>query len=535
MRALALALLLSGGPGDPIDKAIDSKAGGPLAPRAGDAEFLRRATLDLAGTIPSADEARKFLTDADPGKREKLIDRLLTTPDYARRMGDAFTVMFLERRPGARIPDRQWDEFVRKLFGENVPWDEIVRRILVSDGREPETRPAMKFLADASGGDAHRMTQDVSRLFLGKNILCAQCHDHPSVGEWKQAEYMGLYAYLNQSKVYEDGKTKQAVMVEGVATQKVEFSSVFSPAKKNSTGPRLAGGEEVEIPAFEKGKEFETPPVKGGHPGVPMFRPRERLAADLTAPGNRQFARSAVNRLWFLLLGRGLIHPLDLDHKGNAPSHPELLEALTDDFVGSKFDIKRLLRKIALSEVYQRSSVLPGGAVPPASYRVARLRALSAEQMAWSLMRATGVEERILAAKVPEKSAFTMKDYLNGKLKEPPSNLPDVLRFFAETFGNAPGDPEVEFQPSMTHALFLMNERMVLGWLEPGEGNLVARLEKLGDPADELYLSVLTRMPDPEERAEVAAHLVKNKARRAEALGELAWALMASAEFRLNH
>ena len=519
-----------------IDRALAAKAGGPAAARTPDAEFLRRIWIDLAGTIPTSDQARAFLDDKDPAKREKLVDRLLASPDFARRMEQAVTVMFLERRGGQNVADAQWSEYLRKAFAANEPWEKIVRTMLGVDGREAETRPAMKFLADGAGADQHRMTNDVSRLLLGRNLLCAQCHDHPLIREYKQSEYMGLFAYLSQTKVQPDPKSKKPIMVESAAKGKSEYSSVFSPGKKNQTGPRLIGQEEVEIPTFEKGKEYEVAPTKD-NPGVPKFRPRELLAEALVT--HARFSRNSVNRFWFLLMGRGLIHPLDLDHAGNPPSHPELLDALEKDFRETGYDVRRLVRKIVLTEAYQRSSRAAEGAVPPpSSYRVALMRPLSAEQLAWALMRATGTLESIIGAPIPEASKFNLKNYLNGK-GEGPTNLHDVLKFFADIFGNAPGDPEVDFQPSMTHALFLMNERLVLDWLKPRAGNLVERLSKLEAPeavADELYLSVLTRRPLPEERAEVAAYLAKGgKDRRGAALGELAWALLASAEFRLNH
>ena len=539
IRSLAILLLLTP-EANPIDREIGARSNGPLAGPATDAEFLRRASLDLAGLLPTVAEARAFLDDKDAAKREKLVDRLLASPDYARRMEQAFTVMFLERRSGTLVPDAQWRDFLQKSFAANEPWNEVVRKILLADGRDAGTRAGMKFMADEGKVDPHRLTTDIGRLFLGKNFLCAQCHDHPSIGEYKQADFMGLYAYLSQSKIHQDPKTKQSLLIETPATGESEFISVFKPGIKNTTGPRLPGGKEVEVPTFEKGKEYETPPEKGGAPGVPKFRPRELLARDLPSADNRQFARNAANRFWFLLMGRGIIHPLDLDHKGNPPSHPALLETLTDEFVAGGFDVKKLLRRIALSESYARSGLLPAGVsekkIPPQSFRVAIPKPLSAEQMAYALMQATGNLDRITKATGGAK--FTTKDYLNGKIKEPPANLTDVMRFFTEIFGGSSGEPEIDFQPSTTHALFLMNERLVLQWLVAKEGNLIDRLSKIADAGgatEELYLSVLTRLPDAGERADAAAYLAKNASRRTEALGELAWALLASAEFRLNH
>ena len=164
---------------------------------------------------------------------------------------------------------------------------------------------------------------------------------------------------------------------------------------------------------------------------------------DLTAADHRRFVRSSVNRFWFLMMGRGLVHPLDLMHAKNPPSHPELLDQLADDFVAHKFDVKYLLRQIALSDAYQRSSVLPEGVDPksvkPESYRAANPRGLSAEQLAWSLMRATGNLERIIAQPRPKDSKFTYKDYVNGKFP-PPGNLPDVMNIFVASFGSPAGN-----------------------------------------------------------------------------------------------
>ena len=537
-RLICIWVFVIGAAGsDPIDREIAGSAGGPLAGRSSDAEFFRRIQLDLTGIIPTAEEARRFLADPDPDRRVKLADRLLASPEYARRMADAFTVTLLERRAGKTIPDPAWKAYLEKSFAEDNPWDRLIREILLVDGLDPATRPAIKFWSVAGRNDANVVTRDVGRLFLGMDLTCAQCHNHPSVKAWKQADYMGIYASLKQSSVKTHPKTKDPLLADGVMKAKVEFQSVFKPGIKKSTGPRVPGGEEIEVPPFEKGKEFETPP-RDGLPGVPKFRPRMMLGKALASPENPRFARSAVNRFWFLLMGRGLIEPLDFDHPKNPPTHPALLDRLAKDFAADGFRVKRLVRRIVLTESYQRSGLLPEGAdAAPERYRAAIPKPLSPEQLCWSLLRATGNLDRFLAAPVPKDSKFNLKDYVNNRIPTP-DNMRDVLHLFTAVFGSPPGAPEVQFQPSSGQALFFKHEKLILGWLKPHPGNLVDRLGKIDDAgavAEELYLSVLSRTPIGEERAEVEAYIKKHGARRAEALADLAWVLLASAEFRLNH
>jgi hypothetical protein len=498
-----------------IDAAINAKAGGAVAPAASDAEFLRRAHLDLIGLIPTADEARKFFADADPAKRAKLIDALLARPEYGRRMQAALTAMLLERRTDTVVPEVDWEKYLTDSFNANKPWHTLVRELLFADD-DPQLAPAKKFFA-VSGrqSNPNQMAQDVSRILLGRDMMCAQCHDHPTVADFKQADFYGLFSYLQES-------AEQA---------KSDFESVFVPGKK-STFPRLPGGAEVMIPTIAKEQTEE----------LKAWRPRLLLARDLPTPANVLFQRNSVNRLWYLMMGRGLVHPLDMHHADNPPSHPELLELLAADFAAHQFDVKYLLREIALSQAYQRSSLLPEGVAeadaPPQSYRVANFKPLSPELMAWNVMQASGNLAAMLAAPAPEKSTFTYNDYLNGRIQQPPTNLRDAMTLFIGVFGNPPGEPEVEVNPAMGHALFLMNEALVLRWLQPAGGNLVERLSGMTDNAalaDELYLSVLTRTASDEEKAEVASYLEKFASRRPQALGDLVWALVCSAEFRANH
>jgi hypothetical protein len=519
-----------------IDYLIASEAGGPLAGRCDDAEFLRRACLDFSGQIPSVDVVRAFLADQSVGKRMVLIDTLLAGDAFAAHWTDRLSVMLLERENLGVVTDDDWRKFLHRSLQGNPCWDVLVHAMITGSGKG-EARPAMKFLG---GGDHHRMTEDIARLFLGMDLKCARCHDHPSVDDWKQAHYWGLFAYLNQTKLSNPHAVdKNVYFVESLATEKIEFESVFGN-EKETTGPKLPDADEVAIPQFEKGQEFEHPPANG-LPAVPKFRPRERLANDLTEKTNARFARNGVNRIWFLLMGRGLSHPLDQVHSENPPSNPALMDLLVNEFVAHAFDLKWLLREIALSESYQRSGRLPDGvkSVEPSSYRVALHKGLTPEQLLDAILRATGNLAQVEAFKaVPEAEKFDRRGYFSGTHQELPQSLDNIRAIFVETFGQPAGVAEVDFAPGLNKSLFLMNDRLILHWLQPRDGNLVAQLGQAITAeaiAEELYLSVLSRFPDEAEQLEVAEYLQAQEARRDAALGDLVWALLTSAEFRLNH
>jgi hypothetical protein len=519
-----------------IDGLIREKAmGHSFSGACDDATFLRRVTLDLTGNIPTAGEVLIFLKDQSPNKRKELIDRLIASDLFAGHWMERLSVMLLERLDQGKVTQTEWGHFLKQTLREKPLWDVMVRQMIKANGQGP-VRPAMKFLGTA---DHHAMTENVSRLLLGMDLTCAKCHDHPSVKEWKQAHYWGLFAYLNQTRQATRKKEDKVYLVEGLASKKVEFESVFDLEKMN-TGPRLPNGEEVEIPKFEKGKEYEKP-AEDGLPAVPRFRPREQLAEDLTSGKNSGFVRNSVNRIWFLLMGRGLSHPLDQMHGKNPPSHPKLLELLAHEFVSHDFNLKWLLREIMLSETYQRSSRLPDGVnkVEPDSYRVTSPKGLTPEQLLRSLMRATGNTGQVQSLKVdPKAEKFDRKGYFTGSNTKLPPSLEEMEAIFIQTFGQPPGEAEVDFSPGINKSLFLMNDRLIQHWLKPLGNNLVARLGKL-EPTDAvargMYLSVLSRLPEEEEETWVNAYLEKNEQRRTNALGDLAWALLNSAEFMFNH
>jgi hypothetical protein len=534
VRALvAFAVVQAGShPAEPLHVQIDrliaaGQAGHEkqVAPLASDGEFLRRVTLDLTGTVPTAAEAQALLADRDPKKREKLIDRLLASPGYARRMSQVFDVLLNERRADSKVPRAAWEDYLRAAFAENRPYDAFARELLAADGVDPKARPAAKFYLERNF-EPNLVTRDIARVFLGRNMQCAQCHDHPHIDGYKQADYFGILAFLNRSFLFPNANAATAVIAEK-ADGEVNFVSVFDKAKKQSTTlPRVLGGKPVAEPKLEKGKEYKVAPAKDKRP-VPAYSRRAQLAKAVTSPDNPAFARTAANRLWALMLGRGIVHPVELDHAGNPPSHPELLDLLTKQFATHKYDVKWLLREIALSRTYQRSSEVPGGVSDPPEdrYLVAALKPLTPEQFAFAMSEATGqteLDRKALGAKVTP----TALD----------ARAAGVVNSFRRTFGAHEGEHEDGSILTLDQTLFLKNGATVRGLTQPKAGNLAARLAKQPDDqaADELFLAVLTRRPTAEERADVAA-AVKGAANRPAAFGELVWALVASAEFRFNH
>ena len=225
----------------------------PAAP-ATDAELLRRTWLDLAGMIPTPGETRAFLDDPSPYKRQALVDRLLESPAYARRMQQVFDVMLMERRPDVYVPSAPWREFLHQAFTENRPYDVLVRQILAADGTDPATRPAARFLLDREA-DPNIVTRDVGRLFLGRDMTCCQCHDHPLIDDYKQQHYYGLYAYLGRTVLAggkeADGSIKpgSVAMLGEKAEGEVTFSSVFKKKIVHKTGPRVLEGRPPAEPA----------------------------------------------------------------------------------------------------------------------------------------------------------------------------------------------------------------------------------------------------------------------------------------------
>jgi hypothetical protein len=506
---------------------------------ADDAAFARRVYLDLAGVIPSVDQARQFLANESPNKRVELVDRILESPQHARRMQYVFDTMLMERRGDKHIKSKAWRDYLRQSFSQNKPWDQLASEILTADGAEKETRAAAKFLLDREM-KIDEMTRDLGRIFLGRDLQCAQCHDHPTVDDYLQLHYHGLSAFLSRSYLFNDPKSKESSIGEK-ADGTVSFTSVFTD-ESGETAPRLLELPPIEDPPVAK-EPYKVKPEKKAR-SIPVYSRRLQLATAMTDSSNTAFRMNIVNRLWAMLMGRGIVEPLDMWHAGNPPSHPALLELLAEAMLEHDYDMRFLLREIALSKSYQRGSGYRAGGEDVATdrFHVAILKPLSPEQLSWSMMEATGLSAQTLDSL---KAKHLKADAKNGaKQVDDPlwqeESLHDALRsnvdMFVELFGVV-GVQTSQFNASADQALFVRNAAVLQTWLQPSGNRLTARLKTLETQQliDEFYFSVFSRPPTAQELEQLSRFLEDNSDNLESAIGQLVWAGLSSAEFRLNH
>ena len=522
-----------------IDRLIEASADGVVAEQATDFEFLRRLFLDLAGEIPAPSDVAEFIENSATNKRTVMIDRLLQDDRYPRRMAELFNVMLMERRG----TDPAWNRFLVDSFKTNRHWDSMVKTIIEPDLADESEQGAGYFLTKRlekygqNPTDYPGLASDIGRLFMGVDLACAQCHDHLFVDDYSQADFQGLYAFVSNTFIRSD--TEFPAIGQKVMKKPLEFQSVFEE-EMFTTGPRIPGGAELAVPEYDNEKEFAVPPdPQSKAPGVPAFNPLHYLATTLPTADNQRFQSNLVNRLWASMMGTGLVWPLDLHHSDNPATHPELLSLMASEFAQHDFDIKWLIRELALTKVYQRSSILQSPTdsvqIAEAEYRVSRERALSPEQLMWSILKATGAKSRypIELDDDPE---------LENTL---PTTLDQVQEHFIASFANPPREPEVEFAPSVRGSLFLLNSELVQSWVNDAGKNSAERVFKISDTKAlkvtdntevirSLYITVLSRPPTSVEQKNMREFLM-SQPNRPEAISQLVWALLSCNEFLINH
>lgn len=485
-----------------------------------DRAFARRVYLDLAGRIPIPSEVEAFLADPAADRRTKLVDRLLTSPDYAQRMRDVFDVVFIgrkqegQRRRRSPLPEGlrgEWLAYLERSFAENRPWDRMVRDMLLSRPETPAEKGAVWFLF--SRQDKYQdIAEAISPSVFGVQIQCAQCHDHPLAAEIKQSHYWGLVAFFNRGKnrITMQGPRVAESAIGGFANF-ANLSGESQPAELTFLGaPKIDEARPPDGVKEQDAPDLYEPKLDGApadEPPVPRFSRRARFVEQVLR-GNRLVARAAVNRFWALLMGRGLVHPVDKMDSQHPASHPELLDYLARDFEASGFDVRRLVRSLVLSRPYQLDSRPVPGAQPEL-FAYGLEKPLTAESLHRSLLvAATGKTE----AGSPELRAELIETF------------PDVF-------------PE-ENLSSLPQSMFLTNSPLFQQLVRPGGGNTAERLAAIADPAQrvrEAFRIAYAREPAPDELRETVAYLHARQDRPQQATSQLWWALLAGAEFRFNH
>jgi hypothetical protein len=494
--------------GNLIDKAVARKLNElNVKPSAivDDATFLRRVSLDLIGIQPKPDEVSAFLVDKDPNKRAKLVDALLQRPEFidwwSLKWGDLLQVSRNRLSEPALYAFREW---IRAAVAENKPLDEFVREILTGRGSFDSNPTSAYFVVSKDPDDT---LQRATQVFCGVRMLCAKCHPHP-FENWIQADYYGLHSFFNQVTTKNDPRLTG---VKNAKTVTLNLAAGYSrnPRSGQLQPPRFLGGEEPEIPSTGDRREI--------------------YAKWLTTAENPFFARSMANRVWSYFFHRGIIDPVDDLRTTNPPINPQLLDALTQDFVAHKFDVRHLMRRIVTSETYQRSSVAnETNAHDDMNFSRAIPRRLPAEALLDSLVQATGVPERFGGA----PAGFTA------------AQLPDanVTSEFLSLFGKPKRmeacECERDDSSNMLQALHFINGKSILSRITAPNGRVSALLkEKLTDSQliEKLYMWTLCRPPSKQELELGVRFFTAYGDKRTDAAQDLTWALLNSRDFMLSH
>lgn len=473
------------------------RLGIPPSDLADDATFLRRAYLDVIGTLPTAKEARDFLADTDPKKRAKLIDKLLERPEYADYWSQKWAdLLRVDRDVLGANGSVAFTRWLRQQFADNRPYDQFVRDILTAEGKITSTGPAGLYKALDK---PEVMSRSFSQLFLGVRIECAQCHHHPS-DRWGQDDYFALAGF---------------------------FTGVSKKGNPGSEAVVSSGGGDLKHPRTDQPIPTR---VLGGPATVIADRTDRRvvLANWMTAADNPFFARAIVNRVWAHYFGRGLVEPIDDLRLTNPAGNEPLLAALAQHFVQSKYDLKTLARTILNSRVYQLGPAAQANADDEQNFSHARSRTLPAEVLLDAICLTTGV---------PEKFNGTPDGTRAIQLWD--NRMPSYfLQLFGRPARTSVCECERSTEPSIAQALHLMNAEEIETKIRSRKGTA----RKLADSdltptaiVEELYLSTHARFPTKKEQAALLELFDGKEAiTRREAVQDALWTVLNTKDFLYN-
>ena len=530
----------------------------------GDAEFLRRVTLDVIGTLPEPDEVRAFLADPAPDKRHRKIDALLAHPMHAALWatrlsditGNNLDVMEDPPELGTKRA-KMWHDWFRKRIAENIPYDRIVRGVLTATSRDGAgiddwvrreialsqalqkgyqtdyaERPGLELfwrrLANNDFFPLEQMAELTAAAFLGVRLECAQCHKHP-YDRWTQADYR---AFAN---VFAQTKFGSSPEVTAELARRLEERRKLPPEEAGPPLPRL---REVYVANHPLRR---LPRPGGGDPPPPRALggpelnyegdARVQLCDWLVRPDNPFFARSFVNRVWAHYFGVGLVNPVDGFSAANPPANEELLDTLASDFAEHGYDIRRLERMILTSRTYQlsaRSNATNAG--DRTNFSRAYPRRLMAEVVVDVLNAALGVTEDFGEGVPPGARAIEIAP---NRVRN--AHLANVFRIFGRPARTLSCDCERSQEPAVPQTLFLMSDPALLEKMSQGRlAKLLAADKTNAEVVEELFLATLSRLPDEHEKA-AALEQVERAPDRAKALADVVWALINTREFILNH
>jgi hypothetical protein len=496
-----------------IDRHIEEawkKANVKPAKIASDEEFLRRAFLDLLGRIPTVQEALAFLSTRETDKRAKLITYLLDHPDYPKNFATLWTVLLIGRGNQGQMVDRAaLTGWLRKQFANDRPWNEMVQELVSSTGSNKENGAVNYVLAHLEF-DAVPLTSRTTRLFLGQQIQCTQCHDHPS-NEWKQIDFWGINAFFKGMRA-ENVRKADATGLDAYDHTELTDEPVDSYVRFD----RRNGLVGITFPRFLDGRKISQ--------GTDVIR-RAELGKLIADPNNEALGKAFVNRMWAHFLGRGFVNPVDDFGSHNPPSHPELLDHLSQQFKDSGYKVKELCRWIMSSHAYQLSSIqLKPGTKEESLFSQMQLKPMTPEQLFDSLLTATNAHR--------------------AGAGDPDHRKRDAwLRQFLFTFANDETEESTNFQGTIPQALMMMNGELMNEALSGKAGSFLCDVIQQssrrsrspdGFMVSSIYLAALSRHPTSKELAQ-AREYFEHYPDSLQVLQDLFWALLNSNEFVLIH
>lgn len=489
---------------------------------ADNSEWVRRVYLDLIGRIPTVPEVEAFQADSSTDKRRKLVDSLLDGGDYARNFAGVWSNLLIGRHPQQRVNRPAFEKFLRMSFAANRPWNTMVAEIVSADGRTDQNGAA-NFLVAHLNNQAVPATAITARAFLGIQVQCAQCHNNP-LNDMKQATFWELNSLFKQTDSIErwvrDPRTGRTDYAFTELVSKTDGGPIYYETQN--------GLMKVAYPRFE-GQDIDAGPETNR---------RSELARIMTEGEQPQLAAAFINRLWAHFLGAGFSNPIDDMGSHNPPSHPEVLDRLSKEFIASGYDVKHLIRLICASAPYQLSSHPTAtstdddpatGEVP--TFARAYLKPMTAEQLYDSLVTATRAHEsRVSDWEAAEEQRQKWMDQ------------------FVVSLENDENDEQDTLSGTYAQALMLMNGDLIERALDlsPGTflGELIRDKRSETDKIRRLCVAALSRPPTAKELAAMQkmvreAGMVKNRTGTPRGPGagyqDLFWALLNANEFALVH